>query len=210
MVRDPDRARVLRDLGCRLVRSDLSSTAELTGLLKGADGLVHAAGSYRIGIRASERPAMEDANVGSTARTLDAAITAGVPRIVHVSTVNAFGDTHGKVVDETTARPPGRVPELVRRYRSTAPTWSPRRGSRRGADRHRHARPVSVRGPNDQRSRGRRPDRARSDGSLRYLALTEMSGCSSSTSTTFADGIVAALDRGRSGEAYVLDARRAA
>ena len=42
--------------------------------------------------------------MGSTARTLDAAIAAGVPRIVHVSTVNAFGDTHGKVVDETYRR----------------------------------------------------------------------------------------------------------
>ncbi len=54
--------------------------------------MIHAAGSYRVGIPASERPAMLDANVGTTERVLDAAIAAGVPRIVYVSTVNVFGE----------------------------------------------------------------------------------------------------------------------
>ena len=95
-VRDPDRARPLRDLGCRLVRSDLSSTAELTGLLAGSDTVIHAAGTYRVGIAARERPAMEDSNVGATARVMAAAEAAGVARIVYVSTVNVFGDTQGR------------------------------------------------------------------------------------------------------------------
>ena len=43
-VRDPERARVLRDLGCRLVRSDLSSIAELTGLMAGSDAVIHGGG----------------------------------------------------------------------------------------------------------------------------------------------------------------------
>ena len=43
---------------------------------------------------------------GTTERVLDAAIAAGVPRIVCVSTINIFGNTHGKVVDETYRRDP--------------------------------------------------------------------------------------------------------
>jgi hypothetical protein len=47
---------------------------------------------------------MWDANVGTTTWLLDAAAAAGVPRIVYVSTVNVFGNTRGKVVDESYRR----------------------------------------------------------------------------------------------------------
>ena len=49
---------------------------------------------------------MRDANVGTTERVLDAAVAVSVPRIVYISTVNAFGDTKGQVVDETYRRDP--------------------------------------------------------------------------------------------------------
>ena len=88
LVRDPRRAPFLGELGAELVQGDLSDVAGLTELLRGADGLIHAAGSYRIGIPRSERGAMWDANVGTTTRILDAAEAAGTPRIVYVSTIN--------------------------------------------------------------------------------------------------------------------------
>ena len=68
------------------------------------DGVIHSAGQYRIGIKPAERAAMRDANVGATERVLDAAVAAGVKRIVYVSTANAFGNTRGEVVDETYRR----------------------------------------------------------------------------------------------------------
>jgi nucleoside-diphosphate-sugar epimerase len=49
---------------------------------------------------------MFEANVRGTETTLEAAADAGVPRIVYVSTVNVFGNTKGKVVDETYRRDP--------------------------------------------------------------------------------------------------------
>src|SRR4029078_11348245 len=58
----------------------------------------------RLGIPRSERPAMYEANVTVAQRVLDAAIGLGVPRIVDVSTVNAFGNTLGLVPDETYQR----------------------------------------------------------------------------------------------------------
>ena len=103
-VRDPARARALTDLGCRLEQSDLASRDALTGLMGGAHAVIHAAGSYRVGIPASERAAMREANVGATERVLDAAVAAAVPRIVYVSTGNVYGDTHGQVVDESYRR----------------------------------------------------------------------------------------------------------
>ena len=105
LVRDPARASVLRDLGCELAAGDLADVARLSAAMAGADLVIHLAGVYRVGIADRERPAMYAANVTGTEHALDAAIAAGVPRIVDVSTINAFGDTGGRVVDETYVRP---------------------------------------------------------------------------------------------------------
>src|SRR6476646_7333617 len=95
LVRDPDSAAYLKRDRVKLVVSDLSSVEQLTAQMTGADALIHGAGSYKIGIKDIERPRMRDANVGATERVLDAAIVARIPRIVYVSTVGVFGDTHG-------------------------------------------------------------------------------------------------------------------
>ena len=106
IVRDPARAAALEPIGARLLVSDLGSKAAIRDAMAGCDGVVHLAGSYRVGIRPSERPAMYEANVAVTARVLDAAIEAGLPRIVAVSTANVLGDTNGVVVNETHRRDP--------------------------------------------------------------------------------------------------------
>ena len=74
--------------------------------MSGCDAVIHLAGSYRVGIPASERPAMYEANVALTERVLDAAISLGIPRIVTASTVNVFGNTRGRIVDEKYRRDP--------------------------------------------------------------------------------------------------------
>ena len=104
LVRDPRRATGIADTGAELVEEDLSDVTRLTEALRGADAVIHAAGSYRIGIRRSERGAMWDANVGTTTRLLDAAEAARTPRIVYVSTGNVYGNTRGVVVDESYRR----------------------------------------------------------------------------------------------------------
>ena len=110
LVRDPARAEhLVRDGGggrgtVTLVRSSLADPGVLRDATRNADAVVHVAGSYRIGIRPSERAAMWDANVGTTERVLDAAIAEGVPRIVYTSTLNVFGNTRGRIVDETYRR----------------------------------------------------------------------------------------------------------
>src|SRR5437870_10748532 len=101
LVRDPSRA---TGLDAELVRGDLSDRTRLAEPMRGSDAVFHLAALYKVGIPASERPAMFEANVRGTENVLDAAVDAGVPRIVYVSTINAFGNTHRRIVDETSGR----------------------------------------------------------------------------------------------------------
>ncbi len=105
LVRNPEKAQKLRDLGCELVQGDLSDEAAIGTGVNGCHSVFHVGAVYVVGIPASQRPAMYDANVRGTERVLDAAARAQAERIVYVSTINVFGNTHGKAVDETYRRP---------------------------------------------------------------------------------------------------------
>lgn len=202
LVRDPARAGHLAADRVELVASDLGDTEALATLMAGADGVVHGAGSYRVGLRSeAERAAMWDANVGTTERVLDAATSAGVPRVLYVSTLNVFGNTRGKVVDETYRRILGEgflswydetkfkahEAALVRIARG-APVVI--------------AMPGGVYGPHDHSLASVQLGGAYA-GTLRYIALADL-GIAWVHVHDLADGLVAALDRGRIGEAYGL------
>jgi nucleoside-diphosphate-sugar epimerase len=105
LVRTPEKAAKLTELGCELVSGDLGDAEALRKGMEGCDGLVHAAAMYEIGIPAKQHPAMYDANVRGTERALQAALEAKVGKVVYVSTVGIFGNTHGKVVDESYEHP---------------------------------------------------------------------------------------------------------
>jgi len=74
------RGRARSPLPAPLVRDDLRDLGRLAERFRGADAVVHAAGSCRVGITAAGRPATEEPKVGATARALDAAAAAGVHR----------------------------------------------------------------------------------------------------------------------------------
>jgi nucleoside-diphosphate-sugar epimerase len=204
-VRDPERAPELRAAGATLVADDLSGTARLADHMQGADGAIHLAGMYRVGIPASERDAMWDANVGTTTRVLDAAEPARVPRIVYVSTVNVFGNTRGRLVEESYRRDLGggflswydetkyRAHEVVEeRIRAGAPVVI--------------VMPSQVYGPGDHSGFGEQM-RLANEGRLPYRALDKV-GVGLVHVDDLAAGIRAALDRGRIGESYVLSGPR--
>jgi dihydroflavonol-4-reductase len=188
-------------MGADLVESDLSNVREVTEVLRGADALIHAAGSYRIDIPKSERGAMWDANVGTTTRVLDAAEAAGTSRIVYVSTGNIYGNTHGVTVDETYRRnldegflswydetKYGAHEVVEQRIATGAPIVA--------------VLPSQVYGPGDRTGFGEQI-RLAYEGKLRYRALTDVR-IGLVHADDLAEGIVAALDRGRIGERYNL------
>jgi dihydroflavonol-4-reductase len=201
LVRDPYRAAHLVHDAVTLVRSSLDDPAALRHAMSGADGVIHAAGSYRVGIRADERPAMWDANVGATERVLDAATDAGVARMVYVSTLGVLGNTRGAVVDEGHRRDP-RDPFL---------SWydeTKYRGHEAAEARIAAGAPIVIAmpgqtyGPHDHSLASHQLELAH-DGRLRYLVLEDV-GLAWVHVHDLAAGIVAAFDGGRPGEAYGL------
>jgi dihydroflavonol-4-reductase len=204
VVRDPGRAVDLEALGCEVRAGDLASPEALTGGMRSCDGVIHLAGSYRIGIPARERPQMYEANVGATHRVLEAAISTGVPRIVHVSSVNALGNTHEKIVDETYRRDISQgflsyydetkhlahvaARELIS---SGAPVLI--------------AMPGTTYGPGDHSAIGSQLQLAY-EGRLLVTGMTNV-GISPAHVDDVAGGIIATLAQGRIGELYILAGR---
>jgi dihydroflavonol-4-reductase len=204
VVRDPGRATELEDIGCEVRAGDLSSPEALAGGMRTCDGVIHLAGSYRIGIPARERPQMYDANVGTTHRVLEAAIATSVPRIIHVSTVNAFGNTRGKIVDETYRRDVTKG--FVSYYDETK--YLAHVAARELADSGAPiliAMPGTTYGPGDHSQAGAQLREA-FDGRLRVTAMTDL-GISPAHVDDVAGAIVAMLNEGRVGESYILAGR---
>jgi dihydroflavonol-4-reductase/farnesol dehydrogenase len=144
---------------------------------------------------------MWDANVGTTTRVLDAAEAAGIPRIVYISTVNVFGNTRGHVVDETYRRDLSE--DFLSWYDET------KYGAHEVAEQRIAAAapiviamPSQVYGPGDHTAFGEQL-RLANEGRLRYRAVDDV-GVGLVHVEDLAAGIVAAMDRGVAGEAYVL------
>jgi dihydroflavonol-4-reductase len=200
LVRNPAKAKALTDIGCTLVEGDLDDEAAIRRAVQGCDAAFHAAAVYRVGIAKSERPGVFEANVHGTERVLDAAIGAGVARIVYVSTVNAFGNTHGEVVDETYRRPGG---DFVSCYDETKYL-----AHQIAEDRIRQGAPIiivqpsGVYGPGDHSELGTIIDQART-GKLKFISFPEL-GMVMAHVDDIADGIILAHDKGRRGQTYVL------
>ena len=101
LVRSRMRGTELGALGCELVEGDIVDLGHpARDRLRTCDALVHGAAIYEIGVTAARRRAMEETNVTGTRRMLEAARDAGVRRVLYVSTIAAFGNTHGAVVAE--------------------------------------------------------------------------------------------------------------
>jgi dihydroflavonol-4-reductase len=102
LVRDPGRAGRLGN--AELIQGDLSNDDAIRMGVQGVDAVIHGAAMYEIGLTKRQRDAMFEANVRGTARVLSAAKSAHAPKVVYISTIAVFGNTHGHVVDETFRR----------------------------------------------------------------------------------------------------------
>jgi dihydroflavonol-4-reductase len=199
LVRDPSRADALRAIGCELVAGELPGT-DLAPPLKGADALFHIGGQYRVGVPPRDRPAMHRANVEATDAALAAGEAAGVRRIVYVSTVGAFGNTGGRVVDESYVRPRG---PYLSYYDETKHVAHERAlaAARRGAPVV-LALPSQVYGPGDHSGIGDIMRQAAA-GTLRAVVLPAAGVCMVHVDD-LANGILCVHDAGTLGEPYVI------
>jgi len=200
LVRTPGKAAKLRELGCELVAGDLSDGEALRAGMEGCDALIHAAAMYEVGIPAKQHPAMHEANVRGSEVVLEAARDAGLGKIVYVSTVGAFGNTHGKVVDEAYTHP-GK--EFTSYYEET------KLEGQRVAERMIAeglpaviVQPGGVYGPGDE---SQVADLLKEffAGHLFLLPFPDLGICLTHVED-IAAGILLALDKGKAGETYVI------
>lgn len=201
LVRTPAKATALTALGCELVPGDLSDETVLAAACLGVDAVIHGAAVYEVGVPADRRAALVDANVGGTERVLGAALASGVPKAVYISTVAVFGDTGGRVADETWVRPEGSTYTSV--YEETKVIA------------HRRAHEIAARGlplvtvqpgvvygPGDPSTFGDLLSRFLA-GKLPVLPFPEL-GITPVHRDDVAAGVLLALDKGAPGESYVL------
>jgi nucleoside-diphosphate-sugar epimerase len=200
LVRSPAKAADLEKAGCTLVQGDLSDQATIRKAMDGADAVFHLAADYRVGVRTSEYPKMQDANIGGTTRVLDAAIDAGVGKIVYVSTIAAFGNTRGEVVDEAYEHPGGSYTSEYERTKVEAHHVAEKRIA--GGAPIVIVQPGGIYGPGDHSAVGSQIDQA-ANGKLPAVAFPDL-GLNMVHVDDVVDGILAAHDKGKPGEAYVL------
>jgi nucleoside-diphosphate-sugar epimerase len=200
LVRNPAKGAALEELGCTLVPGDLGDERAIRSGLEGCDAAIHAAAVYEVGIPASERKSMREANVGGTERVLGAALEAGVGKVVYVSTVGVFGNTHGRVVDETYENP---ADDFTSEYEKTK--WEAHQVAKRLIGEGLPGvivQPGGVYGPGDESATGRLLDQFL-EGKMPLIPFPDLGICLTHVDD-IATGILLGLDKGKPGEAYVI------
>ena len=143
---------------------------------------------------------MYEANVLGTERVLGAALEAKTPKVVYVSTVGAFGNTHGEVVDETYEHPGDEFTSYYEQTKYEAHQIAKRLiadGPARVI-----VQPGGVYGPDDHSAIGKQINDFLA-GRMPLIAFPDL-GMNMVHVEDVADGILLALDKGEVGEAYVL------
>ena len=198
LARRPEKA---AGLDAEIAQGDLSDAEAIRRGMEGCQAVFHIAADYRVGMDPSKRESMRDSNVRGTERVLDAALDAGVDRIVYVSTINIFGNTNGQTVDESYRR--DEADGFVSTYDETkyrAHLIAEQRAAQ-GAPVV-LVQPGAVYGPGDHALVGQMIEQA-STGKMPAKAFPEL-GLNMVHVEDVAEGILLAHDKGKPGESYVL------
>lgn len=103
LVRSEAAAAHLSAAGARLAVGDVCDPASLRAAMPGHDIVFHLAAWYKIG--GSDWRTAETINVEGTRNVLSLAHELGIPKIIYTSSIAVFGDTKGKIPDETYRMP---------------------------------------------------------------------------------------------------------
>ncbi len=198
LVRDPNKATPLSKMGAQLAAGDVTQRESMRVPMQSAETVFHLAGMYEFGKVDVRR--MRAVNVDGTHNTLELAAELGVPHIIHASTVGVFGNTHGKIVDEAYRIPKETLPSVYEQTKWEAHYDVAVPLQQKGAPVI-IVQPGGVTGPGDTS-----PHAAIFDSYLNRMPF--MFGATSGLTWAHVDDIaaghIAALDKGKSGEAYIL------
>ena len=189
----------LTDFPGALVEGDARDPAAMARAVAGVRCLYHVAADYRIWARDPEEIVRN--NLASTGAVMDAALAAGVERIVYTSSVATLRPDHGRPADETRPATPEQAVGAYKRSKVVAERLVERMVAEQGLPAV-IVNPSTPIGPRDARPTptGRIIIEAASG---RMPAFVE-SGLNLVHVDDVADGHLAAMARGRIGERYVL------
>jgi len=201
LVRSPEKATDLTALGCELVPGDLSQKTAIEAGMRGADAVIHGAAIYEVGIPKSAHPQMYEANVVGTENVLRAALKEKISKVVDISTVGAFGNTHGEVVDETYHHPGNEHTSYYEETKVQAHEIAQRLIDEESLPCV-IVQPGGVYGPGDHSALGTQMKQFMA-GRMPMIAFPDL-GMNMVHVDDVATGVLLALDKGQVGESYVL------
>ncbi|MBI3542013.1 MAG: NAD-dependent epimerase/dehydratase family protein [Deltaproteobacteria bacterium] len=200
LARERSDTRELETTGCRLAEGDVTDPDSLGVPLKGADTVVHMASV--VATRPEQRALLESVNVEGTRNVLAACREARIGRLLHVSSVAAVGAA-AKINEVLNEDSPGSM---------CTPEFPNFDSKRRGEDLVREAarngeldavivNPSMIFGAGDVRKAARRGNLMAARGKLGGYTR---GGLSIVAVEDVVEGMLAAIERGRRGERYIL------
>lgn len=188
----------VKALGAAPVQGDVTEPGSMKEAMRGCDVVFHVASVYEVGLRYKAQ--MEKVNVDGVRNVIETAWKAGVPKIVFTGTVGVFGDTRGRIVDETHEYK-GKFSTVYERTKWAAHYQVVLPLIKQGAPVI-IVMPSAVFGPNDHSTikdlmtlhvRGRLPILPGKETTFSYVYVDDV-----------AEGHILAAEKGRIGEAYIL------
>ncbi|MBD2087285.1 NAD-dependent epimerase/dehydratase family protein [Trichocoleus sp. ST-U3] len=121
LVRKSSNLARLSNCNVQLVYGDITDRDALRRAMAGVDTVFHTAAYVELGI--VDEAEMERVNVEGTRCVLEIAQAAGVSKVVYCSTIGVFGDTGGKLVNETFKRTQTNFSSAYDRTKYQAQEW---------------------------------------------------------------------------------------
>jgi dihydroflavonol-4-reductase len=197
LVRHTSRIDRIARLGCELVIGDLLDLSSVSAAAKGCNAVIHLGGISRWDL--IDKPFMLDVVAGGTFHVLEAATAAGIGRMVYVSSiVTLSGTTKPRIQNEDS-----RSPLRLERYPYARAKYLAEQLCKEFSDRISVAvvNLGEVYGPNDV-------DLVTAGNLINFACSNPVAVCNGGTSVVHvedaAEGIIAALEKGRNGERYIL------
>jgi dihydroflavonol-4-reductase len=192
----------LRGLPVETVEGDVLDLSSMFKVFDGVQGVFHLAGL--ISIMPGEDPLLRRVNVEGTRNVLQAALQAGVQRLVYTSSIHAIQRLEQGQIDESLPFDPGNPYGEYDRSKAEA-TLEVKRAADEGLQAV-IACPTGVIGPYDYRgsmmgsvirTAAERHPTLYVDGAYDFVDVRDV-----------ADGLIAAAEKGRPGESYILSGHR--
>jgi dihydroflavonol-4-reductase len=199
LTRQTSRLDSLTGIDAEMVKGDLREPEKLRSALSGCDALVHVAADYRLWVRDPEQ--MYAANVDGTRELLKLAREVGIQRVVYTSSVATMGfKADGTIVNEET---PVALSDMIGHYKRSK--FLGEQEAIRAAKAGQHVmilNPTTPIGPGDAKPTP--TGRIIVDFLNRKFPAYVDTGLNLVDATEVARMHVAALERGTSGERYIL------